>query len=416
MQSAAWDRVWIGADLATLDGDIGIGHIPDGALAVSGGRIAWVGTREALNGMQWTAQRVTDASGSWITPGLIDSHTHLVYAGERSGEFAARQRGATYEEIARAGGGILSTVRATRTASEEGLFREALPRARALLNDGVTTVEIKSGYGLDLENEVKMLRVARRIGVELRIEVVTTFLGAHTFPPEFATRKDDYVDLLCNVMLPRIAQERLADGVDAFCERIAFTAEQTRRIFSAARQHGLALRLHADQLSDSGGAELAAELGALSADHLEHASRASLEKMAQAGVVAGLLPGAYYYLREQRRPPIDTLRELGIPMAIATDCNPGTSPLASLLLAMNLGCVLFGLTPDEALRGCTANAARALGLEKDRGKLRPGMRADLCVWRVRHAHQLCTEIGMHAPHEVIVAGATVLGGDPQPAR
>src|SRR5690606_25060633 len=343
MQRAVWDRVWIGADLATLDGDIGIGHIADGAIAIAGGRIAWVGTREALDGMQWTAERITDASGSWITPGLIDSHTHLVYAGERSGEFVARQRGATYEDIARAGGGILSTVRATRAASEEALFRESLPRARALLNEGVTTLEIKSGYGLDLENELKMLRVARRIGVELRIDVATTFLGAHTFPPEFAGRKDDYVDMLCEEMLPRVAQERLADGVDAFCERIAFTAEQTRRIFLAARRHGLPLRLHADQLSDSEGAALAAELGALSADHLEHASRASLEKMAQAGVVAGLLPGAYYYLREQRRPPIETLRELGIPMAVATDCNPGTSPLASLLLAMNLGCVLFGL-------------------------------------------------------------------------
>jgi imidazolonepropionase len=407
MRTVKWDRVWIGADLATLDGDIGIGHIADAVLAVRDGAIAWLGNREQLATLDWSADETIDASGRWITPGLIDCHTHLVYAGDRSNEFALRQQGATYEEIARAGGGILSTVRATRQASEDALLDASMPRALALRAEGVTTLEIKSGYGLDLATELKMLRVARRLGDRFQISVITTFLGAHTVPPEFANRADDYVEHVCSEMLPAAVREGLADALDVFCERIAFSPAQTRRIFSAAQQLGLPLHLHADQLSDLSGAALAAELGALSADHLEHASFASLQEMARRGTIAGLLPGAYYYLREKKLPPIEHLRALGIPIAVATDCNPGTSPFASLLLVMNMACVLFGLTTDEALRGVTCNAARAVGLAHDRGSLRTGMRADLAIWRLRHPEQLCSEVGMHRPEEVIVAGKTI---------
>lgn len=327
-----------------MDDVAGIGHISDGALAIRNGRIAWMGRRVQLEAQPWSADVITEARGLWITPALVECHTHLVYAGDRSDELAARLRGATYEDLARAGGGIASTMRATRAASEADLLEQSLPRAQALAAEGVTTLEVKSGYGLDLENELKMLRVARRLGARLGISVVTTFLGAHALPPEFVNRKDDYVQHVCDEMLPAAAREHLADAVDAFCERIAFTREQTQRVFERARSLGLPLRLHADQLSDGGGGELAARYGALSADHLEYTSEDSLRRMAEHGVVAGLLPGAYYFLRETKRPPIARLRELGIPIAVATDCNPGTSPLASLLTAMNLGCVLFGLT------------------------------------------------------------------------
>lgn len=400
----AWDRVWVGADLATMDEAGGIGHVPDSALAIRDGRIAWIGTSAQLEAMPWTAEVATDAHGLWITPGLIECHTHLVYAGDRSNEFAARLRGATYEDIARAGGGIVSTMRATRGASEDELFAQSLPRARALASDGVTTLEIKSGYGLDLASELKMLRVAKRLGEQLNLEVIKTFLGAHALPPEFANRQDDYVRHVCDDMLPAVATERLAEAVDVFCERIAFTREQTERVFERARGLGLALRLHADQLSDGGGGELAARHGALSADHLEYTSDASLQLMAERGVVAGLLPGAFYFLRETRLPPIEQMRALGIPMAVSTDCNPGTSPIASLLLAMNMACVLFRMTAAEVLRGVTINAARALGLGEDRGMLRAGMRADLAIWRLRHPEQLCAEAGTHRPVEVISAG------------
>jgi imidazolonepropionase len=402
-----WDRVWIDADLATLNGDIGIGHIAHGVLAVTEGRISWIGTREQLANMKWSAAEEIDARGRWITPGLIDSHTHLVYAGDRSDEFAARQKGVSYEEIARSGGGILSTVKATRAASEEALYEQSLLRARALRAEGVTTLEIKTGYGLELDSELKMLRVARRLGRELGLTVQTTLLAAHAIPPEFAGRADAYVAWVCDEMMPAAVRSGGVDAIDVFCERIAFSLTQTRRIFSSARQLGLPLHLHADQLSDSSGAELAAEFGALSADHLEHASSESIEKMAVQGTIAGLLPGAYYYLREKKLPPIELLRSLKIPIAIATDCNPGTSPIASLLLVMNMACVVFGLTTDEVLRGVTCNAARALGLAHDRGSLQPGMRADLAIWRLRHPEQLCGDIGMHRPEEVIVAGKTI---------
>lgn len=400
-----WDRVWVGADLATMDEDGGIGHVPDGVLAIRDGRIAWVGTTAQLDSLAWSAEVATDAHGLWITPGLIECHTHLVYAGDRSNEFAARLRGATYEDIARAGGGIVSTMRATRAASEEQLLAHSLPRARALASEGVTTLEVKSGYGLDLDSELKMLRVARRLGEQLGIDVVKTFLGAHALPPEFANRQEDYITHVCDDMLPAVAAERLAEAADVFCERIAFTREQTERVFERALSLGLALRLHADQLSDGGGGELAARHGALSADHLEYTSAASLQVMAERGVVAGLLPGAFYFLRETRLPPIEQMRALGIPMAVSTDCNPGTSPIASLLLAMNMACVLFRMTAAEVLCGVTVNAARALGLGDDRGRLHAGMRADLVVWRLRHPEQLCAEVGTHRPVEICVGQA-----------
>ena len=396
-----WDRVWVGADLATMDEAGGIGHVPDAGLAIRDGRIAWLGTREQLQAISWSAAVETDARGLWITPGLIECHTHLVYAGDRSNEFAARLRGATYEEVARAGGGIVSTMRATRAASEDELLAQSLPRAQALVNEGVTTLEVKSGYGLDLASELKMLRVAKRLGEQLGIDVIKTFLGAHALPPEFAQRQDDYVRHVCDDMLPAVAAEQLADAADVFCERIAFTREQTERVFERASKLGLKLRLHADQLSDGGGGELAARHGALSADHLEYASEASLQLMARKGVIAGLLPGAFYYLREKQLPPIDKMRELGVQMAVSTDCNPGTSPIASLLLAMNMACVLFRMTAAEVLRGVTINAARALGVGEDRGMLRAGLRADLAIWKLRHPEQLCAEVGTHRPVEIV---------------
>jgi imidazolonepropionase len=348
---------------------------------------------------------VTEARGLWITPGLVECHTHLVYAGDRSNEFAARLRGATYEDIARAGGGIVSTMRATRAADEDELLAQSLPRAQSLASEGVTTLEVKSGYGLDLASELKMLRVAKRLGEQLGIDVVKTFLGAHALPPEFANRQDDYVRHVCDDMLPAVAQERLAEAADVFCERIAFTREQTERVFERARSLGLGLRLHADQLSDGSGGEIAARYNALSADHLEYASDASLDLMARNAVIAGLLPGAFYFLRETRLPPIERMRALGVQMAVSTDCNPGTSPIASLGLAMNMACVLFRMTAAEVLRGVTVNAARALGLGEDRGTLRPGMRADLAIWKLRHPEQLCAEVGTHRPVEIAVGRA-----------
>jgi imidazolonepropionase len=359
-----------------------------------------------LQALSWSAPVVTEARGSWITPGLIECHTHLVYAGDRSNEFAARLRGATYEEISRAGGGIVSTMRATRAAHEDELLAQSLPRAQSLASEGVTTLEVKSGYGLDLASELKMLRVAKRLGEQLGVDVIKTFLGAHALPPEFANRQDDYVRHVCDDMLPAVAKERLAEAADVFCERIAFTREQTERVFERARGLGLGLRLHADQLSDGNGGEIAARYNALSADHLEYASDASLQLMARNGVVAGLLPGAFYFLRETRLPPIERMRELGVQMAVSTDCNPGTSPIASLLLAMNMACVLFRMTAAEVLRGVTVNAARALGLGEDRGMLRVGMRADLAIWKLRHPEQLAAEVGAHRPVEIVVGQAS----------
>ncbi len=388
-----WDGLILGADLVALDRASGYGLIENGALAWREGSLRFVGRAEDLPDAPERLAREVTVSAGLITPGLIDCHTHAVFAGDRAAEFEQRLQGASYEEIARSGGGILATVRATRAASEQELFARSLPRARALLADGVTTLEIKSGYGLDFENERKMLRVARRIGEELGITVRTTFLGAHALPPEFAGRADDYIEAVC-AWLPRLHDQGLIDAVDAFCERIGFSSAQARHVFEAAQALGLPVKLHADQLSDGEGAALVAEFGGLSADHVEHTSESGVRAMALAGTVAVLLPGAFHCLRETALPPLASFREHGVAMAVATDCNPGTSPLQSLRLAMALACTHFRLTPEEALRGATVNAAKALGLE-DRGVLRVGARADFAQWNLRQPAELAYWLGGH---------------------
>ncbi|MCS0583421.1 imidazolonepropionase [Massilia pinisoli] len=392
------DVLYVNARLATLADGYGI--VEDGAVAVRDGRIVWTGPRAGAP----QAAAIHDCDGLWLTPGLVDCHTHIVYAGNRSDEWEARLNGASYEDIARAGGGIMSTVHATRAASEDDLLRASLPRIRALLAEGVTTLEIKSGYGLDLDSEAKMLHVARRIGELLPVTVHTTFLGAHALPPEYAGRPDAYVEMLCTDMLPALAAQGLVDAVDAFCERIGFTHDQTARMFDAARRLGLPVKLHAEQLSDQRGAALVARYGGLSADHLEWLSPEGVAAMAQAGTVAVLLPGAYYFLRETRMPPLAALREAGVPLAVATDCNPGTSPMTSLLLAMNMACTMWRLTPLEALRGVTVNAARALG-RTDIGTLAPGMRADFVLWDIARPADLAYAIGANPCRGVVQAGA-----------
>lgn len=359
-----------------------------GAIALEGDRIAWCGLAPPQ-----PARRSIDLGGRLVTPALTDPHTHLVYGGNRAAEFEARLNGETYAQIAARGGGILSTVRATRAASEDELVTGALPRLRRLLADGVTTVEIKSGYGLDLETERRMLQAARRLGTATGARVRTTFLGLHALPPEFAGRSDAYVEHVCDSMLPALAQAGLVDAVDAFCENIAFSTVQVARFFERARAMNIPLKLHADQLTNGGGAALAADYHALSADHLEHASDDGLRSLAAAGTVATLLPGAFYSLRETVVPPLDGLRAHGVAVALATDCNPGTSPLQSLLLAANFACTLFRMTPLEALAGITRNAARALGLGDELGTLTPGKRADLAIWDVRTAVDLVYAIG-----------------------
>jgi imidazolonepropionase len=397
-----WDVLYTNVHLATMADDEGYGEIRDAAIAVKDGRIAWLGPQADMpQGAQ--AVMVHDGGGSWLTPGLIDCHTHIVHAGNRSDEFEARLNGATYEDIARAGGGIMSTVRATRAASEDELLRQSLPRVRSLLAEGVTTIEIKSGYGLTLESEAKMLHAARRIGRELPVRVATTFLGAHALPPEFVGRADDYVDEVIQMIAP-LAAEGLVDAVDAFCERIGFSHEQTERVFQAARAQGLPVKLHAEQLSDQRGAELTARYNGLSADHLEHLSAAGVAAMASAGTVAVLLPGAYYFLRDTTPPPVAAMREAGVSMAVATDCNPGTSPMTSLLLAMNMACTLWRLTPQEALAGVTRHAARALGLQQDIGTLAVGKRADFALWRIARPADLSYAIGLNPCRGVANAG------------
>ena len=389
--------------LATMAGDLGDcnGELRDGAVRVEGGRIAWIGPRAKAPGKD---AATVDCGGHWMTPGLIDCHTHIVHAGNRSDEFEARLNGATYEDIARAGGGIMATVRATRAADEAELLRQSLPRIACLLAEGVTTIEIKSGYGLDLATEAKMLRVARCAGVILPVGVVTTFLGAHALAPEFAGRPDDYIDAVCTQMLPRLAAQNLVDAVDAFCEHIGFSSAQTERVFACARALGLPVKLHAEQLSDQGGAQLVARYGGLSADHLEHVSEAGIRAMAGAGTVAVLLPGAWYFLRDTRVPPVALLRALGVPMAVATDCNPGTSPLMSILLAMNMACTLWRLTPREALAGCTVNAARALGRQDKIGTLEVGKRADFALWEIDRPADLAYAMGFNPCRGVVNGG------------
>lgn len=396
------DGCLLGAALATLNGDTGYGLVEDGALAWRDGVIVYAGARAGLPAA--LADGGIETEGL-VTPGLVDCHTHVVFAADRAAEFEMRLQGKSYEEIARAGGGIASSVKAVRAASGDALFAASLPRVRSLIADGVTTLEIKSGYGLDLANERKMLQVARRLGEACGITVRMTYLGAHALPPEFAGQADAYIDKVVG-WLPALVDEGLVDAVDAFCEGIGFTPAQTKRVFEAARALGLPVKLHADQLSDLGGAALAAEFGGLSADHIEHSSEAGVRAMRDAGTVAVLLPGAFHVLRETKLPPLDLLRGHGVPMAVATDCNPGTSPLLSLRQAMQLACTHFRLTPEEALRGATVNAARALGLH-DRGRLRAGMRADFVHWRIGHPAELCYWLGGQLARGVYAGGQSV---------
>ncbi len=398
--------LWRSARLATFAEESGWGLIDNGALVADGDRIVWLG-READLPATTLPHLEIDLGGALVTPGLIDPHTHLVYGGDRAAEFELRLTGATYEQIARAGGGIRSTVRATRAASDEALFQLAAQRARVLMAEGVTTIEIKSGYGLDQVHEARCLAVARRLGAELPWSVRTTSLGAHALPDEFAGRPDDYIDEVCSWLATQ-QQSRLVDAVDVFCDTIGFTPDQTRRVFDRARALGLPVKLHAEQLSNQEGARLAAEYGALSCDHLEYLSDEGIAAMRAAGTVAVLLPGAYYFIRETRLPPIQALREAGVPIAIATDHNPGSSPALSLPLMLNMACTLFRLTPEEAWRGVTVNAARALGLA-DRGRLLAGMRADLAIWNAEHPREIAYRFG-HAP-----CVGSVFGGASRPA-
>ncbi|MDE2308530.1 MAG: imidazolonepropionase [Xanthomonadaceae bacterium] len=407
MNQPRWDRLLLNATLATFADAPSCGVIEQGAIAMHHGRIAWVGRMGDLPAAPATlAASVLSLDGALVTPGLIDCHTHLVFGGDRAHEFELRANGASYADIARAGGGIVATVKATREASEDELYAQSLARARILLADGVTTLEIKSGYGLELETERRMLQVARRIGRKLGITVRTSFLGLHALPPEYRERRADYVALVCDEMLPALAAEGLLDAVDAFCENIGFSREETRRLFEQAQRLGLPVKLHAGQLSDLDGAALVAEYHGLSADHLEHLGESGIAAMAAAGTVAVLLPGAFYALRETRLPPIELLRKHRVPMAVATDCNPGSSPMLSLRLAAGMACTLFRLTPEEALHGITSHAARALGLV-DRGTLAVGQAADLVVWNARQPAELCYWIGGGLVHEVYVCGESV---------
>ena len=406
MTSAA--SVWLNCKAATLQAGSKqpYGLIEDAALVVAGGRLQWVGPRNELPpALLASCTQTHDAKGALITPGLIDCHTHLVYGGNRAFEFEQRLNGASYEDIANAGGGIASTVKATRAATEAELLAQSTPRLLALLAEGVTTIEIKSGYGLALEHERKTLRVARGLGDSHPVSVQTTFLGAHAVPPEFAGHADDYVDEVVR-MMPLLHAEGLVDAVDAFCERIAFTLAQTERMFQAAHALGLPVKLHAEQLSDSGGARLAARYNAISCDHLEWLSDAGVLAMAQAGTTAVLLPGAFYFLRETRLPPIAQLRAAGVPLAISTDCNPGSSPCTSLLLMLNMACTLFRLTPEEALAGVTRNAARALGLV-DRGVLAAGMRADFVLWDAHSPAELSYAFGSCPRLQTVFSGVAL---------
>ena len=404
--TSRWDHLWINLRLATMTpGGAAYGAIADGALAVAGDRIAFVGRRDDLAASpDRLAAAVHDGGGRWMTPGLIDCHTHLVFAGERAREFELRLNGASYEQIARAGGGIVSTVAATRAADDDALLAASLPRLDAFLREGVTTIEIKSGYGLDTASELKMLRVARRLGEIRPVAIATSFLGAHALPQEYAGRPGDYVDLVCDEMLPSVARSGLADAVDAFCETIAFSPDETARIFAVATGLGLKVKLHADQLSDLGGAALASRFGALSADHLEYTSADSVRAMAASGTVAVLLPGANYFLRERQMPPVAAFRAAGVPIAIASNCNPGSSPVLSLLLMLSMAATLFRLTPEEALAGVTREAARALGLA-DRGVLEAGKRADLALWDIEEPAELAYWIGRNPLRAVMQGGA-----------
>jgi imidazolonepropionase len=404
-----WDTLWVDANLATMtEGGAPYGAILRGAVAAKDGKIAWVGyAADLLKPPDELAREVRRCEGAWITPGLVDCHTHLVFGGDRAREFEMRLEGASYEEIARAGGGIVSTVAATRAATKDELVESAAKRLAGLVREGVTTVEIKSGYGLDLETELKMLEAAGELGPRANVRVKRTFLGLHALPPEFKDDRAAYVQLVADVMIPAVAAAGAADAVDAFCENIGFTAEETDHVFAAARANGLEVKLHAEQLSNQHGAALAARYKALSADHLEYLDDAGVWAMAKAGTVAVLLPGAFYFLRETQLPPVEALRKAGVRMAVASDCNPGTSPMTSPLAALNMACTLFRLTPEEALAGMTREGARALGLQDEIGTLQPGKAADLAIWDVKSPAELSYWLGAPLLRERVFAGRVV---------
>lgn len=404
-----WDQLWLDVNVATMDpqqpGEFG--EITDAALAVKDGKIAWIGPKSELPEFDPFLTPVIQGKGQWLTPGLIDCHTHLIFAGSRAHEFEARLKGGSYEEIARAGGGILSTVKATREASEEDLFHLGRQRMNALLNEGVTHVEIKSGYGLDMDTEEKMLKLARYLGEVHPIDVSTTFLGAHAIPKEYAGRNQEYVDFVCQTVLPKLAEQGLVDAVDVFCETIGFDLKQTEQVFNAAKQFDLPVKLHAEQLSNMGGSALAAKHQALSVDHIECLDEDGVKAIKDSGTVAVLLPGAFYFLKETRKPPVDLLRKHGVPMAVASDFNPGSSPLCSALLMLNFSCTLFGLTPAEALAGITRHSAAALGLDKQVGQLKVGMDADIAQWQIGHPVELVWQYGQRPCVAVYKQGNSV---------
>jgi len=409
INSSAWQTLFINVNIATMtDGANSYGAIENGALAISDGKIAWLGKACDLPIYDQESLNIIDGFGKWLTPGLVDCHTHLVYGGNRANEFEMRLEGKSYQEIANAGGGIVSTVSATRKASEAELLASALPRLTALHHQGVTTLEIKSGYGLNTINEIKMLKVAGQLAEQLPVTIKRTFLGAHALPVEYKDKPNDYVELVCNEMIPLIAEDKLADAVDVFCEGIGFSVEQTERVFAAAQKYGLPVKVHAEQLSNLGGTALAAKYNALSSDHIEFLDEAGIKAMKEADMTAVLLPGAFYFLRETQLPPMDLLRKYAVPMAIATDANPGSSPINNIQLMLNMACTLFRLTPVEALAGVTCHGAKALGLSKNKGQLSLGFDADIALWNIDRPAELSYQFGVNPLDELFVAGQKVI--------
>jgi imidazolonepropionase len=408
-QTQTWQTLWTNVNLATMTkGAEGYASIENGAIAIANGKIAWLGTQAELPSFDKKTVQVIDGKGAWLTPGLVDCHTHIVYGGNRANEFEMRLEGKSYEEIANAGGGIVSTVKATRAASEAELFNSALKRLNTLHQQGVTTIEIKSGYGLDTDNEIKMLNVAKKLGQTLPVTVLKTFLGAHALPIEYKGRADEYIDLVCKEMIPKISASKLADAVDVFCEGIGFSLAQTEKVFAAAKAHNLPIKVHAEQLSNLGGTELAAQYQAMSSDHIEFLDEAGIKAMKVADMTAVLLPGAFYFLRETQLPPMDLLRKHGVSMAIATDANPGSSPINSLQLMLNMACTLFRLTPAEALAGVTCHGAKALGLSDRKGQLAIGFDADIACWDIEQPAELCYQFGVNPLTHLMQAGKMVI--------
>ncbi len=409
IETSSWDTLWLNVNIATMAAEAAdYGIVEDAALAISKGKISWIGEMQSLPEFDSSSIQVIDGEGRWLTPGLIDCHTHIVYGGNRANEFEMRLQGKSYEEIANAGGGIVSTVSATRSSTEDQLFESASKRLLALCKEGVTTVEIKSGYGLDTPNEIKMLTVAKRLEECFPVTVQKTFLGAHAVPTEYSGNSQAYIDEVCDKMLPAITDLSLADAVDVFCENIGFTYSETQQVFEVAKKYKLPVKIHAEQLSNMRGAELASTYNALSADHLEYLSEEGVNKMKAGNMVAVLLPGAYYFLRETQLPPIQLLREEGVPIAIATDANPGSSPIHSIQLMLNMACTLFKLTPSEALAGVTRNAAKALGLEQTKGVLAVGMDADIACWNIEQPAQLAYQFGVNPLHILMKSGQPVV--------